>query len=587
MAIVPTYDRKIITTAPLRPAQLDQVSPDAFGAGLGRDIQRASGIVQNQILEPAWQEANQARTNDALLQVGKKRRELAQKLKDAKGEQSMVVGDQVAKEFAAFRDETRGKLANDAQRAAFDPQAGHLGLGLDEQIGAHVDGQMRVVAQERTSGLIDLHGKNAVDNRHDHALAIGDLDQATTTFENYAKTQGMPQEAINAQKAKLRSEYLSQIIGSHLADNNAAAAKQWFTQHQTELEPAQRNSLSKALDVEDLRGQSQAKADQIMAYNLDKFKDPATGQHNGDWAATTDSAMAAVQNIADPKLRDETQARVEHALAVQQKMASDRQSQNFNTAYDLANQPGSTMDSIPATIMSTMDAGQKERLRRFIENRPVDQTTSDKTWLDFNGMVSADGGRELANMDQATLATTYKPNLEPAKWERVVSVWAAAREAAQKPQKAAELDSFMTAHDRFNDALASAKIDPKNDPDSAAALKRSVDREIQTQSAAKGRKLDPAETQSAIDAVFLRKVMVTKKTFGMDWAAADERKIAGMLTADEKGNAYVPFAEIPLPHVTYLRGIYPKATDDQMQRAYAAYLMGDRNRSDAIMREGK
>lgn len=412
MAIVPTYDRKIITTAPLRPANLDNVSPEAFGAGLGRDIQRAGQIVQSQILEPAWQEANQARVNDAAVKLGQKRLELTQKLRDAKGEQSLVVADQVSKDFGTYRDEVRKSLANDAQRAAFDPHANSYGLDIQELIGSHTDLEMKKVSASRADSLEKQNIQFAIEMKNDPERALDKLNNAVKIHDDYAKTKGVPDETRALETSNIRSETLTEIIQSHIDNKNIAAAQDWFNKHKEEISPKQRDDLIKLFEVEHLRGQSQKAADEIVSGAMASNSTP-DGVHSGDWAATVTQAMAGVQSIQDPKLRDETENRVQRALSMAQKVEGERQQQTFKRAWDIVTAPGTTTDDIPATDWAALDVGQRDHLRAVTQQKiRGPRVESDMpTWLRINDLFSDPSKKQAAS----TLdLTRYLGDLSPA-----------------------------------------------------------------------------------------------------------------------------------------------------------------------------
>lgn len=229
--------------------------------------------------------------------------------------------------------------------------------------------------------------------------------------------------------------------------------------------------------------------------------------------------------------------------------------------------------------------------RNALESRSEDRPNDDKTWLDFLD-VSVDN---LGKLSRADFETQYWAKFDKAHRTRAEERWKTAQDAAGKGgmAKNPQLTATLSFDDQVRDTLFLAKMIPDKSRTGITGEKEKLYSRFE-QSAAEElehfeltqlggkRKATREEIQKMLDGLVLKTVFVDK--FGRD-----PEKPAAALTEEEKAKAYVPVEKIPEVDRATLTAVFQKAgktpTPDQIQRAYAAYLLNDKKLLDAVLAE--
>jgi len=582
MPRIATNDRRIQTTA-LRVAPQQEISPDAFGAGLGEQIQRTAGIIQRDILGPEWDRANRAKVDDAAAQLAAKRLELGNRLKQAKGEQALAIANDIEKEFADTTSAVEAKLVNDAQRDAFRGDAQRLGLGLRESVDSHVIAQGELVAQQKADARASTMFQSAIENRNDEGMAWQDLQDAQATLETYDRSQGVPVEARDARQQALRSKFTADAIEALADDGNHLGAAKWLEGYRGQLKnPADLARAERATKAATTRGESQRLVDGIMAKP----------------EANIETALAEAAKIADPELRAAVEQRAVTMLGLRERARDEAQTNAFADAYKIAKDDARGLDAVPLSTLQSLEPARRQQLEAWakreaaaeVKGQSLPWQVSAAKRYEIEAAASTPEGRtKFAGTDLRPLLTQMNED----DFKALSNLQQDINKAATNGGTSAGDTAWLTTReDVVNEALASLQIDPRpyvtkdgeTKPNEAAiGFRRDVEQEANALAATNKRtKPNVDDVRKATDAVMLKKVRLD------EWGR-DPEMVAATVPKDRRGNTYVPLDQIEPGQAQAIRELIRQAggdpTDARIQRVMAARRLNDRALLDQILKE--
>jgi len=585
MPRIATNERIIQTTA-LRVAPQQEVSADAFGAGLGQDIQRTAGIIRG-MEGQEWDRANRAKVDDAAAQLAAKRLELGNRLKAAKGEQALAIANEIEKEFADTTTEVESKLANDAQRDAFRGDAQRLGLGLRETVDGHVIAQGEIVAQQKADARASTMFQSGIANRNDELMAWTDLQDAQATLETYDRSQGVPQEARDARQQALRSKFTADAIEALADDGNHLAAQKWLEGYRGQLKnPADLKRAEAATKAASTRGESQRLVDGIMARP----------------ESNIETAMAEAAKIADPELRAAVEQRAVTMLGLRERMRDEQAANLMADLYTQAKASPLGLEGInrqsDLEALGRIDPKKRQQLEAWakreaaaeVKGQSLPWQVSAAKRYEIEAKASTPEGRtKFAGTDLRPLLMEMNED----DWNKLDSYQKEINKAATNGGTAAGDTAWLTSReDVVNESLAGLGIDPrpyvtkdgKTTPNEAAiGFRREVEQEANALAATNKRtKPNIEDVRKAADTVMLKKVRLD------EWGT-DPEMVAATVPKDRRGNAYVPVDQIEPGKAQAIRELIRQnggtPTDARVQRVMAARLLGDRALLDQILKE--
>lgn len=574
MPRVPVDNRKI-TTAAMPGARLSEVSPDAFGAGLGQDIQRTASIVHNQILGPEWDRANQAKVNDAAAKLAAKRLELGNRLKQAQGEQAMEVAGQVETDFDTARNDARGLLVNDAQRNAFDQDAERLSLGLRETVDNHVIVQNEIVAKQKVEARVTTMLNSGIANRNDEGMAWHDQQDAQAALETYQRSLGVPQDVRDAQQAALRSKFAADTIAALADDGNHLGAKKWLDGYEAQIkDPRDLARAKDAVKGATIKGESQRIVDGILA----------------DPSSSLETALAEAAKVKDPELRAAVEGRAVTMLGLREKAKDVAQTNLFEQAYKLAKDDPRGIDAVPVSTLQGLEPARRQQLEAWAAR----EARGEKLPWQVSKAVRYQIEAEAATPEgrQKFAATDLRKILGTVNEEDFQALATLQRGLNKDGPDGPDTAWLNSREDIVNQSLAGMKIDPRpyitkdgdttpNEP--AIAFRQAVETEANAIAATnKRQKPNVDDVRKAADTVMLQKVRLD------EWGT-DPEVVSVTVAKDKRGKAYVPIKTIPAGQAQAIRDLIIQAggtpNDDRVQRAMAARRMGDRALLDQIIKE--
>lgn len=487
-----------------------------------------------------------------------------------KGKDAFGLPDQVFESYDKGSDEILNGLANEDQKDAFRRMIISRRGDIDKQLQRHIsrEGQKydsevtdSYIANERNAALQNFHDTNRVD------LAVA---RQKSAILDHADRNGLPDEWVKLKTQEVQSKTHSGVINRIVDGGEDLQAKAYYEKYKDQLTGEDQQRVEKVLEAGLLRGESQRQSDQI-------------------WQTASEdlgTALDKAEKIRDPKLRDETVRRLRQKQANKDAAMKAREDNNFMTASEyVKDAPGvDPRDAMPPSKWEALTLQQQSALRKYNAN----PTNNSKVWLDFLDKNPA----ELANMSRAEFEQKFWVNFDSSHRTRAENMWKEASEGIDNPK----LTNTLTFKDRVDNTLRGAKfVDPSkskgkfsdkeaeiyNGFEQAAA--QAVEQFERTELAGK-RKATGQEVQKILDDMVVKKVFVDK-----NWLWSDPVKPAALITEDDKGSAYVPIKQVPQKDRNAIENLMTskgrRVNKDKVERAYAAFLIGDRKLFDAIIGE--
>ena len=602
MVDIPIY-RQQVRQAPAADTRLGlRATPDAMGAAIGEGVMamgRAAGAVSGVADRIAAEERQKQRASN-MASLSAQSTEIGNELQLAfqshKLGRAVELREGFAKKYTERLDSLAKDIADPETRQAFTEMRTRQEVGFRAAIAQHAfaEGQRD---QDINLNLASAAEMRAIEINADPALGEEGLAQIAEHLANLQRINAIAGviRGLNAnQVAELNRQNQAQthaaVINTWNEAGHTVAAKAYFDQHKDELEPKARDALSNALEIGVTKTLAQQKSAAI--YSPDK---------------TLEAMFAEADQITDQKVQAETKRRLEERDGLRRRAIEQVQDKTFNAAYEKVKGDPRGFDALTAGERTAMGPEREERLKAWTLRRAKGEP------LPWQASKAARYQLEQAAANPATRDAFSKGNLLDY-IDRLNEDDFNALSKLQKDLrdgKAGGADWLNTREEKVNQALAGLGIDPKPystkknwrgrdetvvNPQ-AIAFRAAVMQEAGRR-AADGKRETPSDddVQKAIDATIMKKVRMTSnewwtaKMFDVYESASDDEKIALFVPAKDRGDAYVPIEQIPANHNALIRAAIAakgrEATDDQVQRAYAAALTGDRALYESVL-QGK
>jgi len=445
--------------------------------------------------------------------------------------------------FQKAEDEISSKLQNDQQKKYFKERADVASLQFRQDILNHLVKEQDSYATQTFKDTIQTETDNAANRYRDPKAIQMSIVRMENAVNTEADRKGWSKETKQSAMTEVKSGAYRGVIERMLSNGQDLDAKSYYEglKKQDQKNPIfttkDRNAIESALHVGSVKGESQRRADELVAKNQDDLK----------------NALDQARQIKDPELRDATVQRVKGHIADNETAIKLNHDEAFTHAYQVVEQTGSTANIEPKyhvrlsrTDLSYLDLRASEiRDNRIPEQNP-------KAWEDFN-YISRDY-KALAGMSDSDFFGRYWVNFDDAHRKRAVSLREAAISAVAGDQSAStKLEDHVTFETRMLDTLHRLNIvdpnktanDIKKDEDLSVLVgnfRKEADAQIREYQAAHGLKYVDGDTkQKIMDQLALQKYM--KVNVERPWF--DQKGVSVyQLTAEQRKLAYVPFDQI-------------------------------------------
>lgn len=562
MPRVPVLQQQV-STAPLPGARL---SPDAPAAAFQPPAPlELSGVAE--IVQRERQKAEQIAVLDADNQLSEVGLQLQTDALKRRGKDALGATGAVAEQWQQRASAIELGLGSESAKLAFRQRAMARWGTLHETVERHAANEAEKYDEQTTNAALVNRLNDAITNYGDPTKVAGAIAEQRAILKDQARRNGAPPELLEENLATWTSRTHAAVIDRLLTNGQDLAAAKYYAGAKDQIVGTDAANIEKALEEGTSRGESQRRADAIVA------------EHT-----TRGDALAAVRAIDDPKLRDAVEDRVNRYFSEQKTVESEQRGALYLRATNLIDaKPGvSARDAVPPSVWTQLGLEQRNALENRARGGNVEN--DDRRWLGFLDLRP----EQLGALTQAQFETQYWSHFDQAHRERAAEQWAAARDKVRNPKAAnPQLSATLTFNDRVTNTLKTSGFLPANKtPAKYSKAEALTAAQFETEAAARvqeyelttlggKRKASGEEVQKILDDLVVKRVFIDK-SFGRD-----PEKLASAVTADERGRAYVPLASVPAGEAEKIRNIMTsngqRPTDAAVERAYAAALLGDRD----------
>lgn len=330
----------------------------------------------------------------------------------------------------------------------------------------------------------------------------GAAEQVREMTAQIGGRKGWTTEQLQAATTQQLGQLHSAQIGK-LASTDPAAAQTYYD------EAKARNEIPFA---------AQAKIEEVLKAEGDNQFATTFAAKNA--ALPLDEQLKAAGEITDPKRREKSLMQIKNNYAMVKEAQRAQEEKFADQAWQLVGRGA----RVPEAVLAGMDGKERvqlqEHLRAKADRGPVAPKTNPADHARLIDMMLNDP--EAFKKERLAAAKLSSTDLEQ---------FAAKQQALRAG--GGKQDSMLTDEARVSNALISAGIDAKKNPEAATAVRVEVDRRVRAASADKGDKpLTPDEKQKVVDSVLVDKVFVD------EWGRDPEKPVA-LLKDGEIGKAYV------------------------------------------------
>lgn len=388
-----------------------------------------------------------------------------------RGKDAMGLPEELREEFEQVAGEIEKGLATDRQREAFARVKANRGLSLDMTIQRHVFTEMNRHAAEELEATLEVSRSAAGANALDPARVGLELARGVEAIKEVAP-RFMGAKAVEAKVLKFTTEAHAEVIDRLLANDKDKAAKIYFEEARDagQIDGKVIGRIEKALDEGSLRGESQRKADEIIA----------TGK-------TFAEQRELAKGIEDDKLRDAVEQRIEHNKILVEREEREKDEAVLTNAFNIVDRYRD-VTKIPPSVWSNLPGSARASLRSYAEHlaKGIPVKTDLATYYSLID-EAAKNPEKFANRSDLL---SFRGKLDEVEFKKIADLQYQLRTGARK-EADKTLEGFSTNEQIWAGILVETGI--KKDSPEAVALRKEIERRVETFQEDTGRKIKDTE----------------------------------------------------------------------------------------------
>lgn len=559
MPTVPSYGNQRVTESGPENIRLSPAAPlEAFGGGQAAQGVDLSGVqrVAVDLWERERKKANQVVNLKVASQLQETATALQVKALSRQGEDAFGAPDELHEEWGKAVEEIRKGLSNDDQRMVFEARVAEHWGQLDGQVQRHVAGERVKFDDTTTEAFIANTTDAAVTNYADPAAVAQSVAKIGAARRDWGRRNGVPAEEVARRVADDTSKAHAGVLARMLDNGQDLTAKAYYDANKAALTGADAASAEKALEAGNLLGESQRQADAILSTP----------------GIASAQAYEKAREIDDPKVRQETERRLDVEFNRREQSQRDVYEQTLDQAYRHVAEGRRP----PATLWASLKGRDRLAINAVLtkEAKGEKVETDWPTYYYLLNNAKTPGKAQQAFLGASLLS--YRDKLGDTEFKEIVKIQADLRGGKDSP----ELRGYLTTANVVDGALRAVGLNPGETKDKGriervANFRRAVDDAIIAQKRASGKaELSTDDTRKIIDDLLIKTVTVDRA-----WFVGDSLAAPGLMTADERRRSYVPIDSIPaadrrkIEDAMRQRG--RKVKPEGVARAYGALLAGD------------
>jgi hypothetical protein len=569
MPRIPTYDGPQVQEQAAPNLRVSVDAPvEAFGGGAGLNAvgQAASGVLK-QVREFAIEQydlANKTRINEERSEFNKWETEKLygeNGFLRRQGKNAFGIPEEAKKAWDEFIAEREKGLSNADQRLAFKELSTARWAAMSRRLTEHVALQTQVYEKDVYDASLETSKeRGSTDVRYAPQEAAYIRQQVALR----GKSLGWDDKKIEQEMRDHTSDLFARTAANLLVNQQDLAAEKFFLAVKDQMDPDVARKVQEWVQAGSLVRRAQEESDRILAKST-----------------TLTQAMSMVREIEDPKLRDETQKRVEHSFSVRRAEKRDNEERMYLTATNMVEKDKSVDRLMRTPLWNNLPLSHRTALRSYAEalasGRKIE--TDPAVYYELERMATTPQTKDKF-LEENLLQ--YIDKLSREHLFKFMDLQGALRK--QDPKAELELDGIRTNREVVNDVLRAAGIDPTPDDKNkkagqlANAAREAIDQAVAAESQRLGRKLTREELSKIASDMVVKGITSRGR---LPWGLSDTTKRRFELLPDEPF-AVDDIADVPrikrLEIEAYLRRRGRPVTDAAILELYNAEIAGGRAR---------
>lgn len=567
MPTVPRISGPQVATAPLPGARLPVGAPaGAFDRGpMLPDLTPVSQAVREIVLEET-RKAEQIAYTEASATLALRENALLHGERGVltrRGRDAFTAPEETQAAWQKDVGEIAQGITSRRAREAFLRDAAVRSVSVDQTVQRHVAAERARYDEGVHRGLVDAETMAALAAPRDAERIAMATARITAATNDYAKRNGIPpelrQQAVGEAVSRVHLGVLERLLG----EDDYQAASTYYAAHKDAVQADARGKVEQALEATARLGEAQRRADAIMA-----LPDLTTGR-----------AFDEARKITDAELRRAVEGELTTQLARRERAEAEAYSATLQQAAEYVEQGAQP----PGALWARLQPQDRRALTSWRAQVAGGQRI-ETNFARYGKLLDLASDPATRQQFLDTDLLRYRHELADPELKQLQQVRASLLKGDGGVDE--QLRGYRTTRDRVRTALVEADLNPSAKPSSdmgkrVAALEESIDRAIRDARARNGGKsLSIEDEQRVIDEQL---IAVTIRRPGFD-----RERLAGEVPLTEQAAAYVPWPRIPETERQALQRQFRQrsgreATRGDVERAYAAFRIGNRTLLEAIL----
>jgi hypothetical protein len=469
---------------------------------------------------------------------------------------------------------------NGRQRQLLQMRAGGRWAQLRGALEQHAARELRQYDTDQYKAALATRVNDATSNYGDPAAVGVALLEAQKLVRDFGQRNGWSQDVREDEERNVVSAIHTGVLNRMLSAGNDRAASAYYEKAKGEIRGDDAARIEKALQVSSTLAASQREVDGILA---------TTG-------ITREQAFQKARGITDPEVRRETEQLLDVEFARRDRAERDTAEQRFKQAFDYANRGRRPPAPLWAALSPSEQVSIDQRIKQLAGGE--DGTTDWGLYYKLR-QGAASNPQEFAKVN----LLEARSRLAEAEWKELVRIQTEIKSGSEGVR------GFISEEDIVREAVTKLYPDAKKGNDDEARaneFRRELDAELRRwKEANPSKKMPIDEFRTLVESRMVRSVFVPREPSRLYFAIpgsfrpqaitipglGSRERALGEVPEDERGRAYVPHETIPPASRDEIENAIRESSGRirsrrQVERAYAAWLMGDRQLYNSIIREG-
>jgi hypothetical protein len=478
--------------------------------------------------------------------------------------------------------EIESSLGNDTQKLRFRHIEADRWANLHESIARYTDSELEKHDAEVFATNVKDRFNDAVANYTDPVAVAHAVEDTRDVLTKRAEHEGWGPEILKQKTDEAVSQIHSGVIARMIASGADLTAKAYYTKVKAEVTGEDATQIDRALEVASTEGEGFRLADKVWKELGPKaLNDPVRIQ-------TMEQAIRDQQT--DPKIVKAAVQELRSRATAQNAEQVEVTATNKASILGAFAKGASVTELVRTPAYLALSGTEQEQLKSYMLNSQYSAANRELTFDAREDSIKAKRGfaaywtysepAKLAAMSENQILA-----LEPTLGRTLVGNLMSQKRAMDKKEG---LLPVTLDNDEFNQIANDAGLNPygtKLGEDEKAALgnlKVRVKNAIDVAQVTKGKPLTRDEERAITQSIVDQRVMIDR--FGRD-----DDKLAATVTRDQRGDAYIPIAQVPpqvrTEAINWLRSnglVLPNENDAKamvrfqrrIEKAYAARVIG-------------